>query len=216
MSRSLAGVGFWIVLTLICWALPVRSPTGDSAGCGQCADARGDLSRWPSGRWMGCSSGNHRDPRAPGPNSLVRNTGEPRRDCVAGHCIRLVYEFLPGKGAGPFADFIRAMLAAGVFYGLNVWFAVSLLALRTRQPIRTVLLTESRENVLQESRARSPWLAYGPRVHASFGGRRCCSHFRCTQPDCFAATDRDARHVHPNDWCPCRSSRQARSIYRST
>jgi putative nucleotidyltransferase with HDIG domain len=67
----------------------------------------------------------------------------------------VVYEFLPGKNLGQFADFFRAMVAAGVFYGLNVWLAGSLLALRTGQPIRTVLVAESRENVFQN-------LALGP------------------------------------------------------
>jgi putative nucleotidyltransferase with HDIG domain len=67
----------------------------------------------------------------------------------------VVLELLPGKDAGPLADFARSMIASVVFWGLNVTLAGSLLALRTNQSLAVVLIGDSRGTSLNS-------LALGP------------------------------------------------------
>ena len=67
----------------------------------------------------------------------------------------LLLEVLPGRDSGVFQDFIRAMLAAAVFYALNVTMAGMLLALRTGKSLRTVLVGDSGSTAFQN-------LALGP------------------------------------------------------
>jgi len=144
-----AGVAFWTILTLVSWALPVRLPRGTQQAVANAPMLAAIFLGGPAvGGWvavLGTTEARELRGRIPWYGTLANHAGIALPAIASG----VVYEFLPGKNAGPLADFIRAMFAAGVFYALNVWLAVSLLALRTGQPIRTVLMAESRENVLQ-------------------------------------------------------------------
>jgi putative nucleotidyltransferase with HDIG domain len=151
----LAGIAFWTLLTLVSWALPVRLPHGTQQAVANAPMLAAIFLGGPAvGGWvavLGTTEVRELRGRIPWYGTLANHAGIALPAIVGG----VVYEFLPGKDLGQFADFFRAMIAAGVFYGLNVWLAGSLLALRTGQPIRTVLVAESRENVFQN-------LALGP------------------------------------------------------
>ncbi len=56
----------------------------------------------------------------------------------------VVLQILPGATAGTMAEFLRAMIASAVFWILNITLAGSLLALRTNQSLRVVIIGDSR------------------------------------------------------------------------
>ena len=83
--------------------------------------------------------------------SLANHAGIALPAIVAG----VVLQVLPGATAGTLAEFVRAMIASAVFWILNVTLAGSLLALRTNQSLRVVIIGDSRGMALNS-------LALGP------------------------------------------------------
>jgi putative nucleotidyltransferase with HDIG domain len=150
-----AGVVFWTVLTLISWALPVRLSHGTQQAVANAPMLAAIFLGGPAvGGWvaaLGTTETRELRGRIPWYGTLANHAGIALPAVVAG----VIYELLPGKGFGPLVDFVRAMIAGGVFYGLNVGLAGSLLALRTNQSLGSVLIGESRGTVSQN-------LALGP------------------------------------------------------
>jgi putative nucleotidyltransferase with HDIG domain len=150
-----AGVGFWIVLTLISWALPVKLPFGTQQGVATAPMLAAMFLGGPAvAGWVAAiGTTERRELRGAIPwyGSLANHAGIALPAILAG----VVYEVLPGRHANPFVDFLRAMFASGVFWALNVTLAGSLLALRTNQPLATVLIGDSRGTSLNS-------LALGP------------------------------------------------------
>ena len=97
----LAGLAFWTLVTLFAGALPVRMPRGTLVQCLDRADPRRD------GPWRTCRSRmgrpdrHHRTPRAPWPDPLVRDGGEPRGHGPSGNRRRLVHVTNPSELSTP-------------------------------------------------------------------------------------------------------------------
>jgi putative nucleotidyltransferase with HDIG domain len=151
----LAGVCFWIVLTLVCWALPVKLPFGTQQGVATAPMLAAIFLGGPAvGGWvaaLGTTERRELRGEIPWYGSLANHAGIVLPAIAAG----IVLELMPGRDAGQLAGFVRSMIAAAVFWGLNVTLAGSLLALRTNQPLMTVVVGDSRGTSLNS-------LALGP------------------------------------------------------
>jgi putative nucleotidyltransferase with HDIG domain len=154
-SEILVGVAFWTFLTLVSWALPVRLSLGTQQSVANAPMLAAIFLGGPAvGGWvaaLGTTEARELRGNIPWYGTLANHAGIAIPAIAAG----LVLEILPGKDLGLAVYFIRDMVAAAVFYGLNVFLAGSLLALRTGQSLQTVLIGESRGTVFQN-------LALGP------------------------------------------------------
>ncbi len=151
----LEGVAFWTALTLVSWALPVRLSHGTQQSVANAPMLAAIFLGGPAvGGWvaaLGTTEARELRGRIPWYGTLANHAGIALPAVAAG----VVYDLLPGRAADPLVDFIRAMIAAGVFYGLNVALAGTLLSLRTGLTLEAVLVGESRGTVTQN-------LALGP------------------------------------------------------
>jgi putative nucleotidyltransferase with HDIG domain len=143
-----AGVAFWIALTLVSWALPVKLPYGTQQGVATAPMLAALFLGGPAvGGWvaaLGTTESRELRGVIPWYGSLANHAGIALPAIVAG----VVLQVLPGHELGPLADFLRAMVASLVFYALNVTLAGTLLALRTGQALTTVLVGDSRGTAL--------------------------------------------------------------------
>ena len=151
----LAGIVFWILLNLVVAALPVTLTHGTQQSVGNAPILAAVFLGGPAAAgWVtliGTTEGRELRGEIPWYGTLANHAGIVLPAIVAG----LVLEVLPAKDQGALADFIRAMLAAAVFYVLNVTLAGTLLALRTGKSLRTVLVGDSGSTAFQN-------LALGP------------------------------------------------------
>jgi putative nucleotidyltransferase with HDIG domain len=152
---KLAGVGFWILLTLVSWALPVKLPFGTHVGVATAPMLAAMYLGGPAvAGWvamLGTTERRELRGEIPWYGSLANHAGIALPAMVAG----VVLQVLPGATAGTLAEFVRAMIASAVFWILNVTLAGSLLALRTNQSLRVVIIGDSRGMALNS-------LALGP------------------------------------------------------
>ncbi|HCG00434.1 MAG TPA: hypothetical protein DEV93_07795, partial [Chloroflexi bacterium] len=152
---TLAGVGFWILLTLVSWALPVKLPFGTHVGVATAPMLAAMYLGGPAvAGWvamLGTTERRELRGEIPWYGSLANHAGIALPAIVAG----VVLQVLPGATAGTLAEFVRAMIASAVFWILNVTLAGSLLALRTNQSLRVVIIGDSRGMALNS-------LALGP------------------------------------------------------
>ena len=151
----LAGVAFWILLTLVSWALPVTLAHGTQQAVANAPMLAAIFLGGPAvGGWVaviGTTEARELRGEIPWYGTLANHAGIAIPAIVSG----VIYEILPGQGGGLFADFLRAMIAAAVFYAVNVVLAGTLLALRTGKPLRVVLVGDARGTT-------APNLAMGP------------------------------------------------------
>ncbi len=151
----LAGILFWIWLNLVVAALPVTLSHGTQQSVGNAPMLAAIFLGGPAvGAWvaaLGTTEGREIRGEIPWYGTLANHAGVVLPAVVAG----LVLETIPGRGEGVLAEFLRAMVAAAVFYGLNVTLAGTLLSLRTGKSLRTVLVGDSGSTAFQN-------LALGP------------------------------------------------------
>ena len=149
------GVAFWILLTLVSWALPVTLAHGIQQAVANAPMLAAIFLGGPAvGGWValiGTTETRELRGQIPWYGTLANHAGIVIPVITAG----VVYEILPGRDSGLFAYFVRAMIASGVLYGLNVLLAGLLLSLRTGKPLRTVLLGDTASTA-------APSLALGP------------------------------------------------------
>ena len=134
------------LLTLVGSALPVRLPRGTQQAVAIAPILAAIFLGGPAGR-LGRRDRDDRGARTPGPNPLVRHPSQSRRACAASDSLGVVRdEFLPlGESLGLIADFVARDARGGASsYVLNVWLVSILLALRTGQPLVSVLVGDSR------------------------------------------------------------------------
>jgi putative nucleotidyltransferase with HDIG domain len=140
----LLGVTFWIGLTLIASALPVRLPFGTQQGVGSAPILAATFLGGPAvGAWvaaLGTTEVREIRGRIPWYGTLANHAGLVIPAFAAG----VVRELLSTQEFILAIDFASAMIGSVVFYGLNVYLASLLLALRTDQPIRTVMIGDLR------------------------------------------------------------------------
>ena len=151
----MAGIAFWILLNLVVAALPVTLTHGTQQSVGNAPILAAVFLGGPAAAgWVtliGTTESRELRGEIPWYGTLANHAGIVLPAIVAG----LVLELLPAENQGFLADFIRAMLAAAVFYVLNVTLAGTLLALRTGKSLRTVLVGDSGSTAFQN-------LALGP------------------------------------------------------
>jgi putative nucleotidyltransferase with HDIG domain len=151
----LAGVCFWIVLTLVSWALPVTLAHGIQQAVATAPMLAAVFLGGPAvGGWVaviGTTETRELRGKIPWYGTLANHAGIAIPAIAAG----VVYEVLPGRDAGLFAYFLRAMFATLVLYGLNALLAGILLSLRTEQSLKTVLIGDTASTA-------APSLALGP------------------------------------------------------
>ena len=132
----LAGLAFWIAVTLLASA----PPAGDAAGVNHQHVNGPPRGRHDSGRanrgWMGSPSRNHRPSRTETRDPLVRNARQPR--WIGASCplpAGCVANALTAATAAPVVDFLATAGAATVFLVLNVVIAAATLSMRTGQSL---------------------------------------------------------------------------------
>ena len=154
-AETLAGILFWMLLYLLVEALPVTLPHGTQQSVGNAPMLAAILLGGPTAAgWIavfGATDSRELRGQIPWYATLANHAGIVLPAILAG----LVLEVLPGRGAGLFADFARAIVAAAIFYALNVALAGMLLSLRTGKSLRTVLVGDSGSTAFQN-------LALGP------------------------------------------------------
>ena len=154
-AEVLAGILFWIALYLVVSALPVTLAHGTQQSVGNAPMLAAIILGGPvAAGWvalLGSTEGREVRGEIPWYGSLANHA------CIVLPAIAagLMLEAMPGRGTGWFPDFIRAMLAAAVFYALNITMAGTLLSLRTGKPLRTVLVGDFSSTAFQN-------LALGP------------------------------------------------------
>ena len=143
-ARLILGIGFWVILTLIASALPVRLPYGTQQAVGSAPILASVFLGGPAvGGWvaaLGVTEVRELRGRIPWYGTLANHAGLVIPAVLAG----LVRSAILGDSNDLVLDFVSAMIASAVFYSLNVGLAAVLLALRTDQQIRTVLIGDLR------------------------------------------------------------------------
>jgi putative nucleotidyltransferase with HDIG domain len=138
------GIAFWTLLTMIASALPVTLPFGTQQGVGSAPILAATFLGGPAvGGWvaaLGTTEVRELRGRIPWYGSLANHAGLVLPAIAAG----VVRQALPYEGLGLIGDFTSAMVGSVAFYGLNVLLASVLLALRTEQPVRTVMVGDLR------------------------------------------------------------------------
>jgi putative nucleotidyltransferase with HDIG domain len=136
----LAGVVFWILVTLVTFALPVTLAHGTQQSVGNAPILAAIFLGGPAvGGWvalLGCTESRELRGRIPWYGTLANHAGIALPAIVAG----VVLEILPGRGQGLLADFIRAMIASTFYYALNITMAGTLLSLRTTTSLNSALV----------------------------------------------------------------------------
>ena len=140
----LLGIGFWTVLALIGSSYPVQQPRGTQQAVGVAPVLASLFLGGPAvGAWVaaiGTTETRELRGRIPWYGTLANHAGLVTPAVVAG----LVREGFLALSAHPLADFLGAMVAAVVFMVLNAWLAATLLGLRTGQPVKDVLVGDTR------------------------------------------------------------------------
>ena len=153
-SQSSQGVGialglaFWIGITVVASALPVRFSDGVLMSVSAAPIlAAMNLGGPAAAGWVALlGSTELRELRRDIPwfGSLANHAGLVLPAVIAGFALRTI---VPSSG-DPVADLFGTAVAAGVYFAMNFVFASSILALRTGSPLITVLGTSDRGLVL--------------------------------------------------------------------
>jgi putative nucleotidyltransferase with HDIG domain len=142
--EKLLGICFWIVLALVASSYPVKQPRGTQQAVGVAPVLAALFLGGPAvGAWVaaiGTTEGRELRGRIPWYGTLANHAGLVIPAVVAG----LVREGALLLSNEPAADFLGAMLAAVVFMVVNAWLSAMLLGLRTEQPVRDVLIGDTR------------------------------------------------------------------------
>ena len=146
----LAGVAFWVLLTLLASALPVKLPHGSHQAVAMAPLIAAITLGGPAvGGWVaaiGSTEVRELRGRIPWYGTLANHAGAVFPAVVAGIVrVAIVRATAPAGTLNLAIDLIATLVAATVFLALNVAIAGGLLALRTGQPFRTVVVGDARE-----------------------------------------------------------------------
>ncbi|MGK2850016.1 MAG: HD-GYP domain-containing protein [Candidatus Limnocylindrales bacterium] len=147
LSSDLAvafGVGFWILLTLVASALPVRMPLGSQQAVASAPILAATFLGGPAvGAWVaaiGVTESRELRGRIPWYGTLANHASLVIPAVAAG----VVHVVLTGDSDDRLRDFAAAMVASAAFYALNIGLAALLLALRTGHTLRTIVFGDLR------------------------------------------------------------------------
>jgi putative nucleotidyltransferase with HDIG domain len=148
-----AGIVFWIGLTLIASALPVRLPQGSQQAVAMApivaAMALGGpaVAGWVAA--IGTTEVRELRGRIPWYGSLANHAGVTFPAIVGGVIQIEIVRFVAAPSDWAVAvGFLATVIGATAFTGLNVLFAAGLLALRTGTPFRAVIGGDSRQTAI--------------------------------------------------------------------
>jgi putative nucleotidyltransferase with HDIG domain len=151
----IAGFVFWTLATILTSALPVSMPRGTKQALGIAPIVAAIVLGGPAvGGWVaaiGVTEVRELRGRIPWYGTLANHAGLVLPAVVAG----VVREVLRQQPANLAFDFVTAVLAAGLFAGLNLLLASVLVALRTGQSSTSVFIGDSRGTAMS-------FLALGP------------------------------------------------------
>jgi HD-GYP domain-containing protein (c-di-GMP phosphodiesterase class II) len=140
----IAGVVFWVVVALFASALPVRMPGGILVTVSIAPlVASINLGGPAVGAWValiGTTELRELRGRIPWYGTLANHAGIVIPAAVGG----VVLTALKGSGANLVQDCLATMVGATVYFALNLVLATGLIALRTGQSFRTLLLSDTR------------------------------------------------------------------------
>ena len=140
----LAGILFWIALTLLASALPVQMPRGTQQAVSIAPIVAAVILGGPAvGGWVaaiGTTEMRELRGRIPWYGTLANHAGLVIPAVLAG----IVRVAILGSSSNMVLDFATGILAAGTFYLSNVFLASVLIALRTGQSVRAVFVGDSR------------------------------------------------------------------------
>jgi HD-GYP domain-containing protein (c-di-GMP phosphodiesterase class II) len=141
---TLAGAGFWTVITLFAGALPVRMPRGTLVSVAIAPIVASMYLGGPvAAGWValiGTTELREITGRIPWYGTAANHAGVVL-PALAGSWI---YEAFRGDSNDPFVTFVATMAGAVVLFGLNLAITSSVVALRTHQPIRVVVFGDAR------------------------------------------------------------------------
>jgi putative nucleotidyltransferase with HDIG domain len=139
-----AGFAFWTILTLLASALPVQMPRGTLVAVSVAPILAAITVGGPAvGGWvaaLGTTEIRELRGRIPWYGTLANHAGLVLPAIAAGLLM------LPGSGirADPAIQFAATLAGAAVFFALNATLTAALIALRTEQPFRAVLVGDAR------------------------------------------------------------------------
>ena len=145
-AAPIAGLAFWTILTLLASAMPVRMPRGTLVGVAIAPQLAASFLGGPTAAaWVsliGATEVRELRGRIPWYGTLANHAGITLPAVIAG----LVMRSIPpeARTSSRFETFVVALLAAIVYVALNILLGASLAALRTNQPIRSVVLGDAR------------------------------------------------------------------------
>ncbi len=143
-SRTLAGVGFWTLITLFASALPVRMPKGTIVSVSIAPIVATMFLGGPAAAgWVAAIGTTElREARGEVPwyGSLVNHAGLAIPAILGG----FICELVRGQSADTAGGFVATMAGAAVFFVANVLITAASVGLRTGQDFRTVALADTR------------------------------------------------------------------------
>ncbi|MHB8960895.1 MAG: HD-GYP domain-containing protein [Candidatus Limnocylindrales bacterium] len=145
-AAPIAGLAFWTILTLLASAMPVRMPRGTLVGVAIAPQLAASFLGGPTAAaWVsliGATEVRELRGRIPWYGTLANHAGITLPAVIAGLVMRSVPP--EARTSSQFETFVVALLAAIVYVALNILLGASLAALRTNQPIRSVVLGDAR------------------------------------------------------------------------
>jgi putative nucleotidyltransferase with HDIG domain len=149
-SRIALGIAFWTVLTLIASALPVRLPQGTHQAVAMAPVLAAIALGGPAvGGWvaaLGSTEGRELRGRIPWYGSLANHAGIALPAIAAGIArLGFIEATTSGRNDVLWLDFAATMVAAAVFFVLNVALAGTLLGLRTGRSVGLSIAGDLRE-----------------------------------------------------------------------
>ncbi len=143
-SRVLAGLAFWIILSLFASALPVRMPRGTVVSVNTAPIVAAMVLGGPvAAGWvalLGTTELRELRGRIPWYGTLVNHAGIVLPATIGG----LIAEFLRSSDTDPMRIFLATMAGASVFFALNVMITAVGVGIRDGQSIRSMVLGETR------------------------------------------------------------------------
>jgi putative nucleotidyltransferase with HDIG domain len=143
------GIGFWTILTLITSALPVRLPLGSHQAVAMAPVIAAMTLGGPAvGAWVagiGVTEMRELRGRIPWYGTLANHAGVVLPAVIAGTVRLAIVTTIGAQGEMALVvDFVAVMIAATLFFLLNMFFAGGLLALRTGQSVTAVLVGDAK------------------------------------------------------------------------
>jgi len=142
--QTLVGLTFWTILSLFASALPVRMPRGTVVSVNTAPIVAAMVLGGPvAAGWvavLGTTELRELRGRIPWYGTLVNHAGIALPAIVGG----LIAELLSAGPQDPLRSFLATMAGAGVFFALNVMITAVGVGIRDGQPIRSMVLGETR------------------------------------------------------------------------